>query len=393
MYPKSGNPEVTMFEESMLYPEEGTTDHGFMDWGWMCHVKDEEGTDYYMDFGLAKMKMNATWGAMPFGTEDMDSWNLSCRTSKGDVSTPKGQIFKVANFEGVTDAVWRPFPGGSMQFEKDEKNNTFKIVLDKFTCEIDVNKKTWHATVYDEQLDVGVDFTHYGEGHPFWYSKDEVRTLVDHLKVIGYNWPGRVEGVLTIKGVKHNVTGFGARERAVLPDQSNVEAGGWLDLIMYHFDEMHGVIQEYKMSKDKTASLYIRESDEYFATKDARVAVDEMVNFNIVHEDWAYLKAIGCFVPTTFYCTLETPAGKLDFMAKACGSKCVALQAGVEVDVPNLTLDADIVEGTFTYKDGRVIELHNGHFINNLVLWRTFPSYFPNFIGANDFVEVNAMKE
>jgi hypothetical protein len=391
MYPKSGNPEVTLVEEAMLYPE-GTTDHGFMDWGWMCHVIDEDGTDYFMDLGLAKMKMNATWGAMPFGTEDMDSWNLSCRTSKGKVYTPKGQIFKLADFEGVTDAVWRPFPGGSLQIDVDEARNTMKLSLDKFTCEIDANKKTWHATVYDEELDVGVDFTHYGEGYPFWYSKDEVRTFVDHLKSIGYNWPGRIEGTLTIKGVEHKVHGFAARERTILPDQSNVEAGGWLDLIMFHFDEMHGVQMEYKLSKDKAASLYIRETGEYASTKDPKAPVDEYVNFEITHEDWAFVKAIGCFVPTTFICKQEVPAGTLEFTAKICGCKCVALQADVEVDVPNLTVDADSVEGTFTYKDGRVVELHNGFFINNIVCWRAYPSYLPNFGPQTGFVEVNPMK-
>ncbi len=391
MYPKSGNPEVTLKEEVMLYPE-GTTDHGFMDWGWMCHVRDEEGTDYWMDLGLAKMKMNATWGAMPFGTEDMDSWNLSCRTTKDKVYTPKGQIYKVADFRGVTDAVWRPFPGGSLQIDVDEENNTAKLVLDKFTLEIDANKKTWHATVYDEQLDVGVDFTHYGEGYPHWYSKDVVMIFVDHLRSIGYNWPGRVEGTLTIKGVKHQVKGFCARERTILPDQSNVEAGGWLDLIMFHFEELHGALTEYKLSKYKDASVYIRGTNEYASTINPKAKVDECVNFDITHEDWAWVPALGCFIPTTYFVKIETPMGIVDFSAKVCGVKCVAMQADVEADVPNVTLDTDIVEGTFTSKDGKVTELHNGFFIDNVVLWRAYPSWIPQFGAPAGFVEVNPMK-
>ena len=392
-YPKSGNPEVTLKEELMLYPAEGTTDHGFMDWGQMCHVIDEEGTDYYMDLGHAKMKMNATWGAMPFGTEEMDSWNLSCRTGKGKVATPPGQIFKVANFSGVTDAVFRPFPGGSLKIEADEANNKAVLTLDKFTLEIDVNKKTWHATVYDEQLDVGVDFIHYGEGYPFWYSKDEVATLVDHLKAIGYNWSGRIEGTLTIKGVKHQVKGFAARERAVMPDQSNVEAGGWLDLIMFHFDELFGGMQEYKMSKYKDIAIHLREGNKYIATKDPKAPVDENVNFTITHEDWAWLPAIGAFIPTTIMINAKCEEGTLDFAAKVCGTKCVAMQTDVEVDVPNLTVEADEVTGTFTYKDGRVVELHNGHFIDNIVLWRAYPSWIPQFGTPTNFVEVNPMKK
>ena len=391
MYPKSGDPSVTLVEEKMLYPEP-CTDHGFMDWGMMCHVVDENGKDYYMDAGLAKMKMNATWGAMPFGTEDMDSWNLSCRTGEDRVYTPKGQIFKLADFNDVTGSVFHPFPGGSMQFDIDEEKNFMTVTLDVFKLEIDVNKHTWHATVYDPTLDVGIDFTHYGEGYPLWYSKDYVRSFVDHLQSIGYNWPGRLEGTLTVGGETHQVHGFCSRERTILPDQSNVEAGGWLDLIMVNFDELHTACTEYKLSRDKACELYLRKEDKYYATKDPKAPVDEMLNFEITHEDWAFIKAIGCFVPTTYIVKVEVEEGTLEYTAKVCGCKCVAQQAGAEADVPNVTLDAKEVTGTFTYKDGTVLELHNGFFINNVVCWRAYPSWIPNFGAAQDYVEVNPMK-
>lgn len=391
MYPKSGNPEVTMEQEKMLWVEP-CTDHAFMDWGFMAHVVDENGKDYYMDMGLAKMKMNATWGAMPFGTEDLDSWNLSCRTGEDKVYTPRGQIFKLADFKGVTDAAWHPFPGGSMQFDLNEDENILTVTLDAYKLVIDANKHTWRVTVYDPGLDVGVDFTHYGEGYPLWYSKDYVRTFVDHLGSIGYNWPGRLEGTLTIKGVEHKVKGFASRERTILPDQSNVEAGGWLDLIMVHFDELHTACTEYKLSKDKACSLYIRADDKYYATKDPRAPRDEMLNFSITHEDWAFIKAIGCFVPTTYMVRVEVEDGVLEYAAKVCGCKCVAMQADVEADVINVTLDAKEVTGTFTYKDGRVVELHNGFWINNVVCWRAYPSWIPNFGGNQQYVEVNPAK-
>ncbi len=391
MYPISGDPKVTLKEEKMLYPEP-CTDHGFMDWGMMCHVVDENGVDYYMDVGLAKMKMNATWGALPFGTEDMDTWNMSCRTGEGKVFTPKGQIFKLADFSGVTDAAWHPYPGGTMQFEIDEANNTMVVTLDTFRLEIDVNKHTWHATAYDPGMDVAVDFTQYGEGYPLWYSKDVVRTFVDHLQSIGYNWPGRLEGTLTVKGVKHTVHGFCSRERTILPDQSNVEAGGWLDLIMVNFDELHTALTEYKLSRDKACELYLRPDDLYYATKQPKAPRDEMLNFEITHEDWAFVKAIGCFVPTTYFVKVEVEAGVLEYTAKVCGCKCVAQQADSEADVINVTLDAKEVTGKFTYSDGRVMELHNGFFINNVVCWRAYPSWIPNFGPQEKFVEVNPAK-
>lgn len=395
-YPKSGDLTVGMKEEFQLYPE-GTTDHGFMDWGWMCHVVDENGTDYYMDLGLAKMKMNATWGAMPFGTEDMDSWNLSCNTEKGKVFTPRGQIFKLADFKDCGSSDFRPFPGGSMKFEEDKENERLKITLDAFTLEIDVKAKTWHATVYDDALDVGVDFTATGVGYPFWYSKDEVRTYVDHLASIGYNWQCDLEGELNYHGEKHHVHGLCSRERTVLPDQSNVEAGAWMDLIMFKFDEMRGALMEYKLSEDKDTCLYINEGDQYFATADPKCPAfgeeDENMNFEIIHEDWAFLKPIGVFIPTTYIHKQECEVGTLVVETKAVGAKVVASRSDTEADCINLTLDTDEVKGTFYWKDGRVQELHNGFWINNIVVWRAYPSWIPNFGASNeDFIEINPMK-
>ena len=89
---------------------------------------------------------------------------------------------------------------------------------------------------------------------------------------------------------------------------------------------------------------------------------------------------------------METPAGVLEFTTKVCGAKCVAQQADVECDVLNVTLDAEIATGTFTKTDGTVIELHNGFWINNVVCWRAYPSWIPQFGAPQQFVEVNPMK-
>lgn len=393
MYPASGNPEVTLKEELMTLDDlENVTEHGMFDWGMMCHVVDEMGKDYYMDVGLSHIQSAATFGGMPFGDTGMDMWNLSCRTGEGKVYTPRGTIYKVADFDGVTDAAWHPFPGGSLQYDVDEAAGRATVTLGEYTLEIDANDHTWHATTYDEDMDVRVDFTSYGEGAPLWYSKDVVCTLVDHLKAIGYNWPTRLEGTLTIKGVEHKVHGIASRERVILPDMANVEAGGYLDLIMCRFDELHTALHDYKLSGHHDCELYLKAEDKYFATKDPRAKHDEMLNFDVHHEDWAYVRAIGVFVPTTFEVRVEVEDGVLEYTAKACGCKCVALQPDAEADVPNITLDTKIVEGTFTYADGRVMELHNGFFINNIVIWRGYPSMLPNFGPATSFVEVNPAK-
>lgn len=398
MFPASGDPTVRFYDEYLTFDTIGaSTDHGMMDWGMMCHVVDEEGKDYYMDVGLSRINSVATFGGNAFGDMALDMWNLSCRTGEGKVYTPRGSIYKVADFEDVTDAAWHPYPAGTMEFDIDEENERLTITLEEFTMEINQADHTWHAMVYDEDNDIKVDFTSYGEGCPLWYSKDVVRYFVGHSSAIGYNWPTRVEGTLTVEGVEHKVHGLCSRERAVLPDMDNIAEGGYLDLIMVKFDELTTALTERKLSGDKACMLWLREEDKYFATKDPLAErngdADEMLNFDVHHEDWAFVKAIGVFVPTTFEVRVEVEDGVLEYMAKACGCKCVALQPDAEADVPNITLDTKIVEGTFTYRDGRVMELHNGFFINNIVIWRGYPSMLPNFNAANtSFVEVNPAK-
>lgn len=280
-----------------------------------------------------------------------------------------------------------------MQFDIDEEKNCMTVTLDNFLLEIDCNTHVWHCNVEDKEMGVAVDFYHKPDGYPFWYSKDDVRILVDHLQAVGYNWPGQLEGTLTIKGVEHKIHGFCSRERCIVPDQSNVEAGGWLDLIMVHFDELFTGFQEFKLSQDKGGAIYIRPDDAYFATKDPKSKDDEWLNFDIKHEDWAWVSGLGVFIPTTYIVKVECELGRLDFVAKACGCKSVAQRSDVEVDVLNITLDVKDITGTFTYNDGRVMELHNGYYINNIVCWRAFPSWLPFFGGTSEIAEVNPMKK
>ena len=393
MYPLSGDPKVTLKEEMDTFEGmEGVTPYGMYDWGMMCHVVDEDGKDYYMDLGINHINSVAGFGGAAFGDMALEMWNLSCRTGEGKVYTPEGQMYKVADFDNVTDAAWHPFPAGSIQYDIDEENDRMTVSLDECTIEINMADYSWHITTYDEDSDVRVDFTSYGEGAPLWYSKDQPRTFVGHSVAQGYNWPTRIEGTLTIKGVEHKVHGMCGRERAIIPDMDCIAEGGYLDLIMVHFDELHSGLTERKLSVDKACSLYLIPDDKYYATKDPKAEHDEMLNFHVHHEDWAFVRALGVFIPTTFEVRVEVEAGVLEYVAKASGCKCVALQADSWSDAPNITLDTKFVEGTFTYADGRVMELHNGFMINNICIWRPYPMPWPNFGGKMTFDEVNPSK-
>jgi len=369
------NPEVTIEEDAHLLPEDAT-EHAFMDWAFMSHLKDEDGNDYWMDVALLTLNKLGTWGAMPFGENPMDLWFLGCRTDKGRVYTPPGTIYKVADFSNVTSTSYHAFPGGALTITRDDENNKVVVEIDQARMECNLNDKTWHLTCYDDVFDIRADLTHYGVGYPLWYGKEKMHVYVDHMRSQGYNWSGVVDGTLTIKGKEIPVKGFAGRERFYCPDQSNVEAGGWCDLIMFHFDEMWGGVTEMKLSQDKDLALYIKDGEQYFMGD----------SFNIEHDDWAYLAQIASFIPTTYKFTAEVEAGTLEILGKVCGCKCLTQGEDLQVDVPNLMLDMDYVEGTFTYKDGRKMKLTNGYCGSNVVLWKTFPSTILSFGGAGSKV-------
>jgi len=362
------NPEVTIEEDAHLLPE-GATEHAFIDWGLMSHLKDADGKDYWVDVGVAKFNKLGTFGAMPFGKAPMDMWNFGIRTHKGRVYTPAGTIYKVADFADVTSTSYHPFPGGELRVIRDDVNNHVVVEIDEFRLLSNLNDHTWRITCYDKTLNVRADLTHYGEGFPMWYGKEKIHVYVDHMRAQGYNWAGRVEGTLTIDGKDIPVKGFAGRERFYCPDQSNVEAGGWCDLIMFYFNELQGNLCEMKLSQDKDLALYLFKEKQYFMSGD----------FNIEHDDWAYLPQIATFIPTTYKITATVEAGTLEILGKVCGCKCLTQGENLQVDVPNLMLDMDYVEGTFTYQDGRKMELTNGFCNSNVVLWKTFPSTILSF--------------
>ena len=367
------NPEVTLEEDAHLLPEDAT-EHAFMDWGWMLHLLGDDEKHYWIDMGIASFNKLGTFGGMPFGKEPMDMWNLAIRTEVGRVAPIPGSIYKLADFPEVTTIGFHPYPGGSLTITPDsEKNEVVLDIAGEFHCVCNLNDHTWHATVDDKQSGIHVDLVHAGIGYPMWYGKEKMHVYVDHMRAQGYLWAGRVEGTLTIDGQKVAVKGCGARERFYCPDQSNVEAGGWCDDVWFHFDEMFGCLTEFKLSNDKDLALYLVDEKQYFMVG----------SFEIVHDDWAYLREIAAFIPTTYNMTIETEAGVLEIATKAVGCKCLTQGEQKQADVPNLILDWETVEGIFTYKDGRKKTLTNGFGGTNVVLWKTYPSVVLDIGGAH----------
>ena len=136
------NPEVTIEEDAHLLPEDAT-EHAFMDWGFMSHLRDADGKDYWLDVGVAQFNKSGTFGAMPFGNNPMDFWNFGIRTDKGRVYTPPGTIYKVADFAEVTSTSYHTFPGGTLEITRDDANNKVVLEIEEFRLVCNLDDHTW----------------------------------------------------------------------------------------------------------------------------------------------------------------------------------------------------------------------------------------------------------
>lgn len=128
------NPEVTLAEDAHPLPDDAT-EHAFMDWGWMMHLLGDDGKHYWIDMGIASFNKLGTFGAMPFGKQPMDMWNLAIRTEVGRVTPIPGSIYKLADFPEVTTIGFHPYPGGTLTIAPDiEKNEVVLISANSIRC-------------------------------------------------------------------------------------------------------------------------------------------------------------------------------------------------------------------------------------------------------------------
>jgi hypothetical protein len=169
-----------------------------------------------------------------------------------------------------------------------------------------------------------------------------------------------------MEGKEIKVKGAGGRQRYYAKNYSQEEVGGWHDWNWFHFDEMHGAVEEMKCSNYKVMSLYMHDDNLYFPNG----------RFDIEHHDWALHTLLGALIPTRYKMTLETEAGELLITADVIGSR---VWASTKIpDCPFTMLDWENVRGTFTHKDGRKQTLTNGVAGGLIRQWRPYPSpYLP----------------
>jgi hypothetical protein len=354
------NPEVTLDIESHLIPTD-VRDAGFLDWLLSAVVVGDDGKRYW--FGTSPLIMDL---------EKLDFLSIECSWETGEVVPFPGTIYKLADFPEVGKVGKYPNPAGTLQVERSEKQVRV-TVGDNYEITIK-DDKTWHYKINDPVQDIQIDVIHYGKGFPTWYGKEKPSYLTPHSIAYGYNWSGVVEGKLTIDGREINIKGAGIRERYIAVDSSAAEIGGWEDWMWFHFDEVYGSMYEMKLgNKDMSLNILYGEGIQYFSEG----------SFEIEHQEWAYLRALGAFIPTVYKIKMQVLLGTLEFTAKAVGATVWGV-TNIGPSTPVATLNWDKLEGVFTYNDGTKQVLTNGFGGTSIRQIKPYPSIFAPELSFDD---------
>ncbi|ATN37397.1 hypothetical protein ACO34A_26890 (plasmid) [Rhizobium sp. ACO-34A] len=351
------NPEVTLDIEAHGIPDDAR-DAPFLDWLCSAVVEGDDGRTYW--FGTSPL-------ILPL--EQREIWNLEISWETGAVRQIPGSIYKQADFPPVGATTQHVLPAGTLCVEERETEVAVRLG-DNFQV-ICKDDKTWHYTVADPEKGISAEFVHRGAGFPTWYGREKSSYLTPHSIAYGYNWSGTVEGTLTVDGRTVNFKGKGIRERYIAVDSSAAEIGGWEDWMWFHFDGVFGSLYEMKLGQ-KDMSLNVSGAG-YFPAG----------NFEIEHQDWAWLPALGGFIPSRYKVTVEVEAGTLTFFATAVGATVWGVTTKPPA-TPVATLNWDRLEGTFTDKQGNKQVLSGGFGGVSIRQWRSYPDIFGAMLANAD---------
>lgn len=345
------NPGITL-EDDARGIEAAPGSSAFLDWLWEMSLQDAQGRRYWFGGSLLVLKLENI---------DIANWEF-CKES-GSVRQDPNSVYKIADFNGGSRSRKDKFPGGTHKINRTENEVVVEIGCIKIVCH---NDQSWDITVNDPEKGLQAKLHHQPPCHgPLWYGREKPSYLTQHSVTYGYNCCGSVEGTLTIDGQVIPVKGAGIRERYVAVDSSAAELGGWEDWGWFHFDEAFGSMYDMRLGmKDQVVTLV--EEEKYLPEG----------KLDIEHHEWAYMPRFGGFIPTVYKIKVETEEGTLNMTAHAANARTCGV-TGKQPDNPVATLLWDDVEGTFTYKDGRVRELHNGYGNMSIRQWRAYPSMIP----------------
>lgn len=350
--------EVTLDDEARSGVEEEVRS-GFLDWLHTFSVVGDDGERYILGGSILSM-----------ARERLDVVSVTYMKGTGSIRQLPSSVYKVADFPGEQLHEVIRNPAGTLHIEREEGRVVVTCGPEyKVVCNAD---HSWELSVSSGDGRYEAHLCHRPQGGPLWYGRDEPSALTQHSITYGYNWAGEVEGDIVVDGREVHVRGKGLRERYVAVDSCAAELGGWEDWGFFCFDELHCSLYDMRLGM-KDFAFYDLENGAYFPEGE----------LTIEHSDWAFLRALDGFVPTTYHVRIATEGGTLEIEAHAVNASTWGVTYQVP-DNPVATLMFDEVRGRFTYPGGRVKELHGGMGDMSIRQWHAYPNILPRELYSDE---------
>lgn len=352
------HPKVTLADEARKGVQEEVRS-GFLDWLFQTSVKGDDGEEYALGGSILSLAL-----------EKIDLVSINYTYGKGIVRQLPNSIYKLAEFKKEPLHKLIRKPQGTLKIETRE-HSVYVTCGKEYQVEC-FEDNAWHIMVDTLDGEYKSDLWHRPQGFPLWYGRQKPSYLTQHSITYGYNWAGAVDGSIWIQGKKINVKGLGIRERYVAVDSSAAELGGWEDWGFISFNEIHSSMYDMRLGK-KDFSVYDLETKKHYPEG----------KMKIIHEDWAFMRSLDGFIPTTYKIRIEVVDGIYEIKARVANATTWGVTFQVP-DYPVATLIYDQVEGTFTTKDGKVRRLTGGRGCMSVRQWHAYPNILPRELYSDE---------
>lgn len=355
---KIEDPKVTLSDEARNGVKEETRS-GFLDWLHTFSVVGDDGEHYILGGSILSM-----------ARERLDVVSITYMKGSGEIRQIPSSIYKIADFPGEQMHELIRHPEGTLKIEKNEDcvvvtcGPEYKVICNK--------DNSWELFIDTGDGRYKAHLIHRPYGGPLWYGREKPSYLTQHSITYGYNWSGDAEGEIEIDGKPIQVKGKGLRERYVAVDSSAAELGAWEDWGFVCFNELHCSLYDMRAGM-KDFAFYDLEDGRYYPEGKLRIE----------HEDWAFLRALDGFIPTTYKIRIEVETGVLEIEAHAENASTWGVTYKVP-DNPVATLKFGKINGKFTYKDGRVKTLTGGMGDMSIRQWHAYPNILPRELYSDE---------
>ena len=155
-------------------------------------------------------------------------------------------------------------------------------------------------------------------------------------------------------------------------DSSAAELGGWEDWGYIAFRELHSSLYDMRLGM-KDFAVYHLQREAYYPEGE----------MEITHEDWAFMRALDGFIPTTYNITIKVRDGVYRVRAHVGNARTWGVTFKVP-DNPVATLVFDRVEGTFTDHSGNIQTLTGGQGAVSIRQWHAYPNILPRELYSDE---------